>query len=313
MQNAGIGLVSFFESLRLSENNQDRKRIFTFIIENLKKGQPLADTLRRSGLLPVFDIPIIESGEKSGNLTRVCDILSKNYALSADAAKNVRSNLTKPFVTFALALFLPNFPDVFIGKISMAQYLGRNALILAIVLIVAFSLYNAFMKAYYDLNMARLKHKILSLLPVTSGLSKKMVLEKFCSSLAIMLDAGLPVFDAISLSGQTSADPELHMSSRRIISSLKSGKSLPEAFSYEPLFTSDIQNTIRLGSESGRLPNFLFRSSELLKKDINNLIEKISKMIPVIIYWVATLYVAWTIVGFYVLRMQSLNNMLNNI
>jgi type II secretory pathway component PulF len=310
MQSAGVGLVSFFQSLRDSEKNEDRKRIFNLIAENLKKGRPLASTLKNSGLLPVFDIPIIEGGEKSGTLTRSCDILAKNYEISAEAAKTVRGGLLKPFFVFAAALFLPSFPDLFLGKITLAAYLTKSLGILAVVTFIFWFLYKLFMASYFSLEAARTRHRIMLLIPFVRDVAKKMALEKFCSSLSIMLEAGLPITDAISMAGQASAETEISMASQRIVKKIKAGEPLPRTFKSEKIFTDDIQNTITLGNESGKIPAFLDRSAQSLKKDINRGIEKISKAIPAIIYWIVVLYVAWTIVGFYTDRMKSLNDVI---
>jgi type IV pilus assembly protein PilC len=308
MQSAGVGLVSFFETQRNSEKDQRKKKALHYVAENLKKGFPLSKTLERSGLLPVFDIPIIESGEKSGNLTRVCDILSKNYELSNQALKTVRGGLTKPFFTFTAALFLPSFPDLFLGKVTLVEYISKNLSIMAVAIIITVVIYRYFMLAYYTLEAARTKHLILSSLPYLSGLERKMVLEKFCSSLSLMLEAGLPILEALALAGKTSADPEIQFASQRIIKNLKSGVSLPKSFASEAIFTEEIKNSILLGNESGKVPHFLGRSASLLKKDINSGIEKISKVIPVIVYCFVIIFVAWTIISFNINRINEIDS-----
>jgi type II secretory pathway component PulF len=310
MQSAGVGLVSFFQSLRDSEKNQDRKRVLHLIAENLKKGRPLASTLKHSGLLPVFDIPIIESGEKSGTLTRSCDILAKNYELSAEAVKNVRGGLVKPFFVFAAALFIPPFPNLFLGKITLAQYLTRGLGTLAIVTGIFWMIYKLFMASFFSLEAARARHKILLFIPFVRSVTKKMVLEKFCSALSAMLEAGLPLYDALNLAGQTSAEPEILLASERIIRQSRAGVPLPNAFRAESIFTDDIKNSITLGTESGKIPAFLDRSAQALKKDINRGIEKISNSIPIIVYWIVVLFVASTIISFYMDRIKMFDQIL---
>lgn len=311
MQSAGVGLVSFFQTIANSEKNPERKKQFQYLIENLKKGRPLAQTLRHTSLLPVYDIPLIESGEKSGTLTRVCDILAKNYQISADSVKSVRAGMTKPLFTFAAALFIPSFPDLFLEKITLRQYLTHSLGTLTVVVLIAIGLYRLFMASYFNIEAARLRHKILLHIPFVRTIAQRMVQEKFCSSLAIMLEAGLPLYDAISLAGQTSAEPEILSASQRIIRLSKAGTPLPKAFQMEAIFSDDIKNSITLGIESGKVPTFLERSAKNLKKDIDAGIDKITKAIPHIVYWAVVLYVAWTIIGFYIVRMATLNEAIN--
>lgn len=311
MQSAGVGLVDFFQTISQSEKNEERKKQLRYLVENLKKGRPLASTLKQTGLLPVYDIPLIESGEKSGTLSRVCDILAKKYEQSAEALKHVISGLKKPLFTFAAALFIPPFPDLFTEKITLKQYLVRGFGTLGVVVIIFYVLYRLFMDSFFSLQAARLRHKILLHIPFVRSLAQKSVLETFCSSLAIMLEAGIPIFDAMVLAGQTSAEPEISDATQRIVKASKAGLPLPKAFQKEDIFTDDIKNSITLGNESGKLPMFLERTSKSLKKDVDLKFDNLMKAIPVIVYWLVVLYVLWVIVGFYIARMTTLDQIMS--
>lgn len=311
MQSAGIGLVDFFQTIANSEKNDDRKKKLRFVVENLKKGRPLASTIKQAGLLPVYDIPLIESGEKSGTLTRVCDILAKNYQVSAEALKHVINGLKKPLFTFAAALFIPPFPELFTEKITLKQYLFRGFGSLGLVLLIFYIMYRLFMDSFFNLQAARLRHKILLFIPFVRSLAQKSVLETFCSSLSIMLEAGLPIYDALLLAGQTSAEPEISMAIQRIVKSSKAGMPLPNAFRQEAIFTEDIKNSITLGSASGKIPMFLDRSARSLKKDVDLKFDSLMKAIPVTIYWIVVFYVVWVLVGFYITRMATLDQIMS--
>jgi type II secretory pathway component PulF len=311
MQSAGVGLVDFFQTLYNSEKNEDRKKKLRFVVENLKKGRPLASTLKQTGLLPVYDIPLIESGEKSGTLTRVCDILAKNHQMAADSLKHVINGLKKPLFTFAAALFIPPFPDLFTEKITLKQYLVQGFGTLGVVVLIFYFLYRLFMNSFFDLQAARLRHKILLFIPFVRDLAKKSVLETFCSSLAIMLEAGLPIYDALMLAGQTSAEPEISDATQRIVKLSKSGMPLPQAFQKEEVFSDEIKNSVALGTASGKIPMFLDRTAKSLKKDVDMKFHNIMKAIPVTIYWMVVLYVLWVIVGFYIVRMTTLDQIMS--
>ncbi|MGZ3691406.1 MAG: type II secretion system F family protein [Pseudobdellovibrio sp.] len=312
MLQAGVSMDSTFESILKSSRNPEVQPKINYIIRQIKKGEPLTPALKNSKLVPVFDIPVINAGEKSGNLTHVFNILSKNYQQAADSEKNIRSGLMTPFFTFGAALFLPSFPDLFTGKITLAHYLLKNLGILGIILAAAYVGYQHFMNSYYDLDKARLRHKILSALPYFDQLSRKISLEKFCSSLALMLEAGIPVFEALHLAGQTSADDQLDIAAQRIVVELKKGRNLSSAFQNEKIFSDDIVSSVALGAESGKLPHFLGRSAQQLKTQVSQSIEKVSKAIPKIIYWAVMLYVAWTIVQFYTARINTLNEIIDS-
>ncbi len=207
---------------------------------------------------------------------------------------------------------MPSFPDLFNGKITLAHYLIKNFGILGIILLLAYVGYQHFMQSYYDITKARLRHNILSALPYFDKLSRKISLEKFCFSLSLMLEAGLPLFEALTLAGQTSADDKLEAATKRVVNELKKGKPIAAAFQNEKIFSQDITGSIILGAESGKLPHFLGRSGQQLKAQITQSIEKVSKAIPKIIYWVVVIYVVWTILQFYADRITMLNQIVDD-
>jgi type IV pilus assembly protein PilC len=310
MLSSGIGLIQSFESLCSGEKNEEQLAQLKYITLQIKQGKPLHAAFFNSKLVPVFDIPLIEAGEKSGTLTKIFSLLSQNYNQAAEAEKNIRKGLTKPFWIFTLALFVPNFPKVFTGQISGTVYLTTNGVLIGIILGTTFIGYKLFMKSYFDIELAKKRHQILCGLPFFRNLAKLSAVEKFITSLAMMLEAGIPIIDAIGLAGKTSADRGVSGAAKRISLSLKSGKPLPASFRTEYVFNTDIQNSILIGNESGKLPEMLERSAGRLKKQVSDSIERMSKVIPQVVYWFVVFYVAATIIGIYLVNLKELSKML---
>lgn len=311
MLNAGVGLADHFQTLAATEKNPEAKQKLRQVAERLKKGEEASVVFGRNRLVPVFDIPLIQAGEKSGRLVQVFKSLSTHYELGAAGEKSIRSGLNVPFFVFALALFVPSFPDLFLGRITLKAYLLKNFIILMIVLAVIAYLFSLHLKSYYDLELAKQRYRLTRRIPFLNTLAKNSALEKFCSSLELMLETGVPIVDSLKLAGGTSPDEQIQLASRRIAGEIKGGKSLPAAFQMEPVFTDDIRNSIVLGSQSGELPAFLRRSAQQLQQEIGRAMAAVSKYAPMVIYWVVMLYVGWTIISLYVGNMMELSKMLD--
>ncbi len=310
MNNAGIGFISLFETIKSSEKDSEQKNKFQIIIDQIKLGKPLTHAFKQSRLLPVFDLPIILSGEKSGNLSFVFEILSGNYQQSALAEKTILKGLVLPYVTLAVALFLPTLPALVAGKISLASYLLKSLGILGLLLLLTYYLYLLYMRSCFDIRLARIRHNIFVELPFLGNLTKKMALEKFTSTLALMLESGLPILEALDHAGKSSADINIFQAAQRIIQKINSGKTLPLAFQTESVFSDNIKKSILLGAESGKTPAFLKRTSLAIRTEVFDSVEKISKAIPVIIYWFVTLYVVFIIISSFVGRINEINKVL---
>ena len=313
LYSAGIGFTQLFTTLQSNEKNEARKKKFSFVREQTSKGKSLSDAISRAELVPTSDHSLLKAGETAGSLQLIFENLSKHYAQAAQAEKNIRSGLVKPFFTLAVALFVPSFPDLFLGKITLLNYLLHSLGVLAVVAALVYWLYFLYMQSQYNLSLARTRHRIFLLIPVLSGLSKKTVLEKFVSGLAMMLESGLTMSDAVLEAGRCSADEDLQQASFRIAKRIQTGLPLPQCFQQESIFPAEIQNNILLGNESGKIPAFLSRSGAKLKTEISESVDKISRAVPAAVYWIVTLYVAWTIIGFYRGHLKELDNALLDV
>lgn len=313
MLNAGVGIQKQIETMRSSERDDHRKRQLTHILDQIRQGKSLTHAFKKTQLVPVFDLPLIETGEKSGQLPRVCEILSKGYQLNADSEKKIRRGLNYPFFLFAASVFVPNFPKLFLGTISLPQYLLTCFGTIGVAVVIALVIYNFLMRSYFDLELAKLKYNIFTKIPLLHYIANRSAQEKFCRSLAMMLHAGLPILEALSLAGQTSPDREITMASRRIIAEIKAGRDLPQSFRGESVFNDDIQNSIMIGAESGNIPELLERSADMLKKNVDEAIDKITFILPQVIYWIALLGVAINIISLYAGSVMTLSNMMSGV
>lgn len=311
MLHAGIGIIPFFETMRTSEKNSVQKNKLSYIIENLKKGESLTSSLQKSFLIPVFDLPVIEAGEKSGELVKIFKNLSKEYDLAAVTETTVRGALVYPFILFGFALLIPSAPAMLLGEISLFRYVSTIGLTLAVVVALANYIFSLFLKSYYSISIAKQRHTLFSKIPFLRNLSYIISLEKFCSSLELMLEAGIPIFEALKLAGQTSPNDDINLACRRIVGEAKAGKSLALAFKMESVFPHDIVNSITLGHESGEIPAMLRKSAEMLRTDINRDIGVLSKTLPLIIHGLVMAYVAYTILSLYVGNLRELSKMLD--
>lgn len=313
MLNAGVGLEKQIDTLRTSERDDYRKRQLTHILDQIRQGKSLTHAFRKTQMIPVFDLPIIETGEKSGQLPRVCQILSKSYQLNADSEKKIRRGLNYPFFLFGASVFVPNFPKLFLGTMTLPQYLFQCIGTIGIAVVIALVIYNFIMRSYFDLELAKLKYKIFTKIPLLHYIANHSAQERFCRSLAMMLHSGLPILEALSLAGQTSPDGQITLASRRIIAEIKSGKNLAQAFRGESVFNEDIQNSVMIGAESGNIPEMLERSADMLKQNVDEAIDKITFVLPQVIYWIALLGVAINIISLYAGSVMTLSNMMSGI
>lgn len=308
---AGISLVTFFDDLYKMEKSENQKLKFLRIAQNLKNGQSLASILKKTNLVPIYDLPIIESAEKSGHIEDAFSSLAQNYSLKHAAQKDIKTKLQYPFIMFCFALIIPGAPDLLLGKITLAQYGSRIGIILTLVLITTYWIFNFFLKSHYDINLARKKQHYLKKIPFLAHYALNTALERYLTSLKMMLESGISMYDSFNMASQASADETIIQATKRIIDNLKAGQNLSEVILHEPLFLDfQMQKNISLGHTSGKLPEFIQQSLNLLIKNNNESLVFIAQVISKTIHTLAILYAAYTILNLYLGNLSAISKFL---
>jgi type II secretory pathway component PulF len=308
MHQAGIDFISVFSTFLSTEKNTTQKGKLKKCLVYLKSGRGLAQSLQASELIPIFDIPLLSAAEKAGNLQQVFENLARSYDRQFEAEKKIRSGLWQPLFTLCVALFVPSLPDLFTNKISTKTYMLHSFGTLGVILALLFGVAQFWQKSYYDISLARLRFEILSFIPLVSKLSEKSSLRNFADTLALMLESGIDITEALIHSGRCSPDERIQAATQRISLAIKKGQALAASFRQETVFPEDIQNSILLGHQSGKLPEFLGRSALRLRQEVEDGIAFISKIVPRILYGLVVLYVGYVIVKGQLGHMKELND-----
>jgi len=83
--------------------------------ENVKQGDPLAPTLRASGIFPVMVAGMVDVGEQTGALPEMLAKVADNYDEEVDNAVAALTSLLEPVMIVLLA--------VIVGSIVIALFL----------------------------------------------------------------------------------------------------------------------------------------------------------------------------------------------
>ncbi len=115
----------------------------------------------------------------------------------------------------------------------------------------------------------------------------------------MMLDAGIDFFESLKQSGMCSSNPDIQKAVERSIPKLQSGADVIIVFQQENVFPSNFVSAVALGSQSGKLPEFLKRYSAGLKDQNQKSVQTMVKLFPIIMYWIALVMGLLSIVDFY--------------
>ena len=203
-----------------------------------------------------------------------------------------------PILMFMMALFIAPLPAFATGTLSGSAYLWKALSPLLLVLVVwktiqlVRSSYRA--QAYEKDNPL---DRMALQLPLFGAMNKRTNVNQFYESLGLMLEAGMPMFDALPLATQTIHNSVIRAEFFKILPQLHEGKTLSQALEkLDYAGQIHILELVRTGESSGTLPEMLWRYSSSENQAISLFYEEVAAWIPRVLY---ALVAIWIIIGIF--------------
>ena len=315
---AGIPLVEALEIVRESASNDRLKEILTETIELIQVGVPFSDALdRHRDVFPSYYIGILRSAEITGRLDSVLEQLSKYIERDAEARQKVRAALTYPLVIFVMAIVtvvilvayvLPKFTEFFkefdaelptITKVllDIANFFETWwwALALAVVaLIVAVAQINRSEAGRFR------RDRMILRLPVIGEVARYTVIERFCRIIAAMMQAGVPLPEAMQAAIEGSNNGVYANALGHVRDAMLEGEGMARPIVATGLFPAAATQMMRVGEETGTLDQQLNSAADFFAKELDYKLARLAALAEP-----AVIVVMGVIVGFVAVALVS--------
>jgi len=318
MVNSGMSLLRALYIIEEQTENDKLRDIFIEVRKDVEAGLGLSDALRKHP--EVFNdlyVAMVEAGETGGildsTLLRVSDQLEKDAALR----RQIKAAMMYPsliggfafLVLFALVAFLvPVFEKIFkdfggelpaITKFTVwlsHLFTQRFYLLFGGIALVVFTFRRWKRSERGRMQWDRLKLKF----PMKIGdIVQKVALARFSRTFSGLIAAGVPMLEAIEITGKTSGNKVIEKAMFEVRESVKKGGSLtapmmevPEAF---PVMVTQM---IGVGEETGALETMMTKIADFYEEQVAAAVKALTSILePIMIVAVGG------IVGFIVIAM----------
>lgn len=248
----------------------------------------------RSGLFTTLESRLIHAAMSGGSPARIYRRLAGFYTTRAMQVAKIKSRLWLPAAVFLLALFLDPLPGLVTGNTGRLTYLGQvlRPILLVGLAVLAFRWWFA-----GSASSSRLR-----LTPVFGQLILRQNVRDFFESLGLMLDAGLPMLEALPIALNTVTDYSIRKEFGALIQRITNGATLAQAVGDVvelggPESRHRLLAFIATGEASGTLPEMLLRHTELETITINNWYEQFATWAPRFLYGAVMLWMAASLIG----------------
>ena len=282
-ERAGVPVLDTIAILSATANPTLKQRLSRFH-RIFSAGKDVAEAGLGSGLFLPWEARLLRAAEISGKLAQSYAALSKRHSYRARRMSQIKRGLILPLVLFFFVVILAPLPALFRGDINGHVYLaltaGRLLLFFGGLYVLTYN--------WRRLGATGADNTILRWLlhiPICGGLIRRQQRRDFLHSLALLLDAGVPAFDALAIAADSVSHPDFRKRFANSVIHARSGANLSEVLaSCGALQDSDAVNLLRTGEFSGRLSEMIHHHVLQLDEQLDEQFKMLADWTPRVVY-----------------------------
>ncbi|MFH1502645.1 MAG: type II secretion system F family protein [Candidatus Eisenbacteria bacterium] len=297
MLHAGLPLIRALYSLSREEQNSTFANILVAVATDIESGEALSNAMgKHPAAFPKIYHNMIRSGEQSGTLDTIMDHLVRYMQRTESIKRKVKSALSYPIfvVSFAVIAFtvllikivpmmsgiyeklgaeLPGPTQVVINVSKFVSGYFWLFAFLAVASIVAYKLARRAPSGKLALDAFKLK------VPIFGNILKKVVIAKFLRTLGVLVVSGLPILEALELSGGASGNDVIERAAGKIAYLVSKGGNLSTGFHATGVFPDTVVQMVSTGEETGKLGDMLSSVSDHYDEQVESAVEGLAAII----------------------------------
>lgn len=315
---AGIPILEAIEVLRDGAANKTLRRVLGETGEALRAGSTfLAAIGEHPEVFPDFYRGMIGAAELTGQLDTVLDQLSHYIERDLEARRKIRSAMAYPLVIAAMSVVtvlvltvfvLPRFKSFFASLNTKLPLPTRMLLAVtdflgtwwwAIGVGFAVLVLGGWLVRRSDGGRAKLDAALLKL-PVLGQTVKFAVVERFCRVMASMVQAGVPLPDAMVVAGNSVNNAVYRRALGGAREAMIRGEGIARPIAATNLFPIAAVQMFRVGENTGSLDEQLGTAADFFEQELDYKIKKMTTL-----FEPAVIIVMGLLVGFVAIALVS--------
>lgn len=293
---AGIPILDALEAIHEEMGSKFFRSVVEDIMSRLRSGSTFADAAAaHDSAFPPYYLGILRSAELTGKLDTVLVQLSEYIERDLEARRKVTSALTYPAVIAVMAVIvvvilvvvvLPKF-EVFFDNLN-AELPAPTRLLLAIAdamttywTIIVTAVAAGLVVLVGGLRTAAgrsLRDRLLLRLPVLGDLIEHVVLERFCRILSSMMQAGVPLPDALAVTTDATSNEVYRKGLAGARESMMRGAGLAGPLIETGLFPPSARQMFRVGENTGTLDQQLETAATYFERELDYKIKRFTNL-----------------------------------
>jgi type IV pilus assembly protein PilC len=298
MISSGMTILRALHVLEMQTESKLLKETLAATRLDVEAGLMLSDALERHPKVfsPLY-VAMVRAGETGGvleqSMLRTADQLEKD----AQLRRQIRAATIYPtlIISFALivllalvAFLIPVFENVFKqfgGKLpTLTQFMvGLSHLInrqwYVLIIVVAVSVFS-FLK-WKRSKWGRAKWDAFKLrIPLKIGdVVQKVAIARWSRTLSSLTSAGVPIMQALDITGKTAGNAVLESAMESVIASVKSGGTIADPLKQQKVFPPMVGHMVGVGEETGALDAMLSKIADFYEDEVDAAVKALTSIL----------------------------------
>lgn len=297
MMEAGVSLIRSLDVIKAQTDSELLFNVIVKIRQDVEGGSALSIALtKHPKTFNQFWVSLIEVGEASGTIPNVLKKLAFYLEQQAVFRSTVISGLIYPLILFGVsmgAVFFfalvvgPKFEDIFhqmgaqlplitVVLLAIFRFIKEKFLFLVGGMVLFIFLLRNFAKTYQG-RMAF--EKIMFNMPVMGNIYRLIIVERFCSQMAILIESGVPILYALDICSRLVDNNTCSVIINNIKDSVKEGEWLVTPMEKSQFFPPLAVQMINVGEETGELSKMFNHVSAFFQDNVTTFMKRFATII----------------------------------
>jgi len=296
--NAGLPMAQALNVMINQVQNPTLKEVISTIKKDVEEGIPLSSALAKH---PKVFSPLYYNMVRAGEAGGVLDVILTRLADYLESTENINQKMKAAMryplfvllmaggLTGALLFFiLPKMKDLFAESFhanlpALTQFMLNASdfvkekfyvvIIIIVVVAVIYQLAKKSDKGNYLLDKIKLK------IPALGKVFHRIALSRFSRTLATLCNSGVPILDALEITGKTAGNRVVEKAVNEASVSLREGQGIAPPLSRYPVFPPMVVSMISVGEETGALDEMLNKIADFYDREVETMVDSLASIL----------------------------------
>lgn len=313
---AGLPLIEGLRIIRSQTKSKTLNEILDNLVEEVDKGQSLADGLEaHKHVFGDFFINIVRVGETSGTLSQNLIYLSEELKKAKELRSKIKSAMVYPIVILVATIAITGFLTFVVFPKIIPIFTGLNVELPATTVflintlefaktkgwIVLVTLVAVFVGLKFAMRLRAVKYffdRLVFFVPVLSQLVINVNMTNFARILALLLKSGIRIVEAVTITGNTFSNLVYKRILLNADEEIKRGQQLAVCLEqHKKFFPLLLSGMVKIGENTGNLEDNLFYLAEYYIDEVDNKIHALTTLLEPIMLLIMGIFVGFVAIS----------------